>query len=234
MPTVSFKLDREKDAFNNWETSNKSSRLGNFSGYVPEYIRSISKDKEFNECKEEILSYLSKIHNSKIIQLTLESFQKSWSEIENEYFMRLENITKRRFSGNITAYLTTIMKCPYNFKEKWFMVSFFSNIPRAMVIIGHELFHIHFHIYFWDEIEKEIGYSKTDDLKEALTVLLNNEFKDMWLLEDNGYPQHRELRLFIEQQWIKNKDFNVLLENCIAYLKDDKYFYPHPLVTKNL
>src|SRR3989338_5251628 len=55
------------------------------------------------------------------------------------------------------------------------MVSFFSNIPRAMVIIGHELFHIHFHIYFWDEIEKEIGYSKTDDLKEALTVLLKNK-----------------------------------------------------------
>ena len=79
--------------------------------------------------------------------------------------------------------------------------------------------HLYFHRFYWKNIEKEIGKEKTGDLKEALTVLLNLEFKDLWFVEDEGYEEHKELREFITQEWKNNKDFEKLLEKCVEYLK---------------
>ena len=36
---------------------------------------------------------------------------------------------------------------------------------------------------------------------------------------DEGYPTHKELRKFIEEEWKKNKDFEALLKKCVSYLK---------------
>ena len=74
------------------------------------------------------------------------------------------------------------------------------------------------HKIYWDKIESQIGKDKTGDLKEALTVLLNLEFKDLWFVEDKGYESHKELRDFILEEWKKEKDFEKLLEKCIKFL----------------
>jgi hypothetical protein len=99
------------------------------------------------------------------------------------------------------------------------MVNAFGTIPGALNTMGHELLHFHFFEHYWNKIEKQIGNNKTDDLKEALTVLLNLEFKDLWFKYDQGYSNHQELRKFISQQWKKKKDFNLLLKKCVEYLK---------------
>ena len=57
------------------------------------------------------------------------------------------------------------------------------------------------------------------DLKEALTVLLNLEFKDILLAYDEGYGMHKELRDFISEEWKRKQDFNSLIDRCIEYLK---------------
>ena len=101
-----------------------------------------------------------------------------------------------------------------------FFVNFFSNIPHALDTAGHELMHIHIHnTDYWTKTEKEIGYDKTHDLKEALTELLNLEFKDLWIAEDRGYPNHTKLRKYISSQWKKEKDFDKLMENSIKWIK---------------
>jgi hypothetical protein len=100
------------------------------------------------------------------------------------------------------------------------MVSFFRDLTTALSICGHELLHIQFHNTYWGEIEKQIGKEKTADLKEALTVLLNIEFKDLWFIEDLGYDSHKELREFIAQEWGKKRDFDNLLSKSVMYLKD--------------
>ena len=79
--------------------------------------------------------------------------------------------------------------------------------------------HLQFHNTYWKEVEEKIGNRKTSDLKEALTVLLNLEFKDLWFVQDMGYDMHKELRDFISKQWKKKKDFNILLDKCIKHLK---------------
>ena len=99
------------------------------------------------------------------------------------------------------------------------MINFFSPIPHSLRTIGHEIMHFQFYKYFFNKIEKEIGKEKTEDLKEALTVLLNLEFRNLWLVEDKGYPKHKKLREFIEKEWKKEPDFKILLEKCVEYLK---------------
>lgn len=72
----------------------------------------------------------------------------------------------------------------------------------------HELWHFYTWSKFGDNEEQKIGVRKYNDMKEALTVLLNIECKHL-LPEgvlDMGYPQHQELRNRISELWKKNPD----------------------------
>jgi len=214
---VIFKFDKEKDLWNHWDKSNKSSSFGKFK--IHPRTLEICKGKEFEECKEELSNHLKRVHESKILEIFLESVEKSWKEVEEKFFRRMNNLMKKRFNKDIFAYLTTLSVCPYNVDEPSFMFSFFSTLTHSLKTCGHEIMHLYFHEFYWKDVEKEIGEKKTGDLKEALTVLLNQEFKDLWFVEDEGYEEHKKLREFIVNEWKKEKDFEKLLERCIKYLK---------------
>lgn len=216
---VIFKLDKEKDLWNYWDKSNRKSPWAEFK--IPERIKKICEGKKIEECKEELANYLSKIHNSKITFLFIESVEKAWKEIEEEFFRRMDKLMKWGYDMDINAYLTTAGTCPYDPDEPSFMFSLFSNLPSAIKTCGHEIMHLYFHKFYWDKIEKQIGEEKTADLKEALTVLLNLEFKDLWFVDDTGYECHKEIREFISTEWKKETDFEKLLDKCIAYLKNN-------------
>jgi hypothetical protein len=88
------------------------------------------------------------------------------------------------------------------------------------MIAGHELMHIHLHnTDWWKRVKRKMGQEKTHDLKEALTELLNLEFRNLWIVEDKGYPNHAKLREFISKKWKKDKDFDKLTDNCIKWIK---------------
>ncbi len=220
MVKLIFKFDIEKDLYNIWETCNKDSAWYNHKKNVSSTFLEICKSKKFDECKKELEDYRIRMYNSGLIKVFVDFIQKAWDKINDEFFKRLEKITKRKFKfETVNVYVTTVMRCPYNYKEPSFMVSFFRDISNALKTCGHELIHIQFHNTYWDKVEKQIGKEKTSDLKEALTVLLNLEFKDLWFVEDRGYDVHKELRKFITEEWEKEKDFEKLLNKCINYLK---------------
>ena len=60
----------------------------------------------------------------------------------------------------------------------------------------HELWHFYIWYKFGAEWTEKLGNQKYEDLKEALTVLLNAECNDLFPYgkEDAGYAQHKELR----------------------------------------
>jgi len=224
IPKLEFQFDKEKDLHNIWETCNSKSDYGhNFKKDVTQNILDICEDKDYKRCKKDLQKTMSPFYKNHLINRTLEAFEKSWKDIGKEYFVRLEKITKRKISFNeVNVYLTTSGRCPYNphGKPVHFFINFFSNIPTALTIAGHELMHIHIHnTDYWTKIENAIGYDKTHDLKEALTELLNLEFRDLWLADDFGYPGHTKLRKYISQQWNKNKDFEKLIELSIKWVK---------------
>ena len=217
MVKVEFLFDKEKDLWNNWHKSNWKSSWMDFN--INPKVKRICEGKKFEECKDELLEYLSKLQNSKIIKINIKSVEEAWRDIEERFFKRMNKIMKNEFKKNIFAYLTTLGICPYDSNEPSFMFSLFYPLPKALQTCGHEIMHLYFHRFYWDKVEKQIGKEKTADLKEALTVLLNLEFKDLWFVEDRGYESHQKLREFIKEKWEEEKDFEKLLDKCIKHLK---------------
>jgi hypothetical protein len=216
-PKVIFKFKKEEDLWNHWHQSEEGNTFNKNSQNNPK-IKKICEGKKFEECKDKLAEHLKQWHNSIFISLHLEAVEKAWRTVEEEFFKRMDKLMKNKFEGEINAYLTTSGTCPYDPDEPSFMFSLFYSIPNVAKTCGHEIMHLYFHKFYWNKIESEIGREKTADLKEALTVLLNLEFKDLWLVEDNGYEAHKELRNFIKEEWKKDKDFEKLLERCVNYL----------------
>ena len=217
MPKVIFKFDKEKDLWNHWHKSNWKSSWANFKIH-PE-IKKICEGKKLEECKEELSAHLSKLQESNIVRIEINSLKEYWREIEQEFFKRMDNLMKNNFDEDIIAYLTTLGVCPYDPDEPSFMFSLFYSLPHQLQTCGHEIMHLYFHKFYWKKVESQIGKEKTGDLKEALSILLNLEFRDLWFIEDQGYEPHKELRKFISEKWKEEKDFEKLLEKCINYLK---------------
>jgi len=220
MPKVIFKFDKEKDLKNIWETCNFNSNLYDFRKNVTSSVLRICEGKEFEKCKKEIEEHFKKIYESKLIPSFVEAINKCWKNINEEFFKRLKNIMKKPIcSEKFTGYVTTMGRCPYDIKEKSFMIPLFYSIPQIFQTTAHEIMHIQFHNTYWEQVENKIGKEKTADLKEALTVLLNLEFKDLWFVKDQGYESHQKLRKFIVKEWKKEPKFEILVERCIDYLK---------------
>jgi len=221
MPKVIFTFDKEKDLHNIWETCNfKSNWSNNFKRGLPSKVLELCEDKRFQECEKELKDYFLKIHKSELIVIFIKSVQEAWNKINDEFFKRLKKIMKKPIcSDKFIGYLTTAGRCPYDFQEYSFMFSLFYPLPNAILTTAHEIMHVQFHNTYWKKIEKQIGKEKTADLKEALTVLLNIEFQDLWFAEDQGYEPHKELRKFIEKEWKKEKDFDVLMKKCTRWIQ---------------
>jgi DNA-binding FrmR family transcriptional regulator len=220
MPKVTFVFDKEKDIWNVWSTANSKSKLFDFAKKLPQKVAEAAKGKSLEECREEIQKEYMDVYNSEILKIFINALNEAWQTIEKEYFSRIRKITGRDLSADrITGYVTTSPRCPYNEKENTFFCQFFSSLPSALQTAGHEIMHLHFHEHYMSKVENEVGKQKAQDLKEALSVLLNFEFKDLWSVEDRGYEIHKALRTFISTEWKKSHDFDLLLKNCIDYVK---------------
>lgn len=81
----------------------------------------------------------------------------------------------------------------------------------------HELWHFYTWYGLGADQEERISKEKYNDLKEALTVLLNVEYKDLLPegMTDTGYPQHQEIRQRILKYWEKDRNIQNLW-NCLV------------------
>ncbi len=223
LPILTFKINKERDILNAWELCNVSLPWAEPTEKKPleKNYKNLWKDRDFKECREEIWDSMRGLYNSEIVEAFRNSVEKSWKGLNQEYFSRLEKVTSKPiYAPNFTAYITTVGRCPYNIEDNSFMLSIRRPLLQCLRTSGHELMHLQFTHYFWKDIATQIGNTKTSDLNEALTTLLNLEFGDLWLVEDKGYPVHRELRSFIENQWKNNPNFDNLLEKSVDYLKN--------------
>lgn len=131
--------------------------------------------------------------------------QERWDPINAEFEKRAEKVFGVSIIDTISAYLTITGRFPYNIEKKLFFVS----VQRDSVnsIAMHELWHFYTWHKFGKEQMDELGPQKYNDIKEALTVLLNIEFADILNGEiDKGYTQHQELRKLIAEKWSETKD----------------------------
>lgn len=148
----------------------------------------------------------------------LENYKKEFGLISEEFEKIVQRVFGVALNEEITVYLTVNNRCPYSIKEKLFFVPI-AHVPPTRVMM-HELWHF----YTWQkfgasEMEK-LGPEKYNDIKEALTVLLNVECKHLLRAgeEDKGYPQHKELRNRILELWKQKPDIDYVWEEATKHV----------------
>jgi hypothetical protein len=205
---VNFTYDKEKDIWcllNKGKSSNNSQKpTKQYELLAAEYgenptteMASACIDNYFTGNKIDIQEHRGK-------------FQKDWKSIANEYQKRAEVIFSTTLPSDVTAYLTVNSRCPYSIENKYFYVSLQSFSVRETAM--HELWHFYTWYGLGTDQEEKLGKEKYNDLKEALTVLLNVTCKDLMSegASDSGYPQHKELREKIAEYWAKDKNIHPL------------------------
>lgn len=195
---LNFKYDIEKD-IENFIKSSKSVNSKKLTKAMEEYVDKYGQVFESDNLREFINEKLGNIDLEKV----LTEITDNWLKIESEFISRSEKIFGCTYPiEEVTVYLTLNSRCTYNTAEKYFFVS----IPRADIsnsIIMHELFHFYTKEVFGGVIHPE----KYNEIKEALTVILNIEYADlMGDHKDEGYSQHGGIRQKVLDLWSEGKN----------------------------
>lgn len=205
---VNFTYDKNKDV---WCLLNKGKSSNNSQNPTKQYEQLIGKYGE-NPTTETAAVFIDEyITENKIdIPHRIEDFQKDWENISVDFQKRAEAIFNVSLPSCITAYLTTNSRCPYSIEGSFFYVSFQSS--QATRTVMHELWHFYTWYGLGTDQEERLGKQKYNDLKEALTVLLNVECEDLLPggSVDAGYPQHQEIRERILEYWKKDRNIKNL------------------------
>ena len=224
MARVIFEINIKEDALNIVDSVLCGRHGGyDFSKNVSPELARIIKNNPKKKAIQIIYKKRQKFYkkNARFLRLALRQFGEAWDLISADFFKRLEKITKRPVcSKKFTACLTTTRRCPYNYKHFWFMVSL-SNPPIAILsTAAHEILHMQVIHGYKELFPKQIHDAKWAwDLIESLTFLLNEEFSDLLVVPDNGYPAHQKLRARLLKEWRKDKNFERFLPKAIEITK---------------
>ncbi len=212
---LNFTYDKEKDIWCLLTYGKKSVNSGLTTKAYDELIEKYGGNPSQEEASIFIDEYIStkNISTEKLIV----GYEKDWNLIKDTYQKRAEEIFGVFLHEDVTVYLTINNRCPYDLANNGFFISMSRPASTGKLTAMHELWHFYTWYAFGVTEEEKIGKQRYNDIKEALTVLLNIECKDLLPegVQDNGYPQHGELREKITQLWLEHKDLkkviNILL-----------------------
>lgn len=92
-------------------------------------------------------------------------------------------------------------------------------VPAGITNICHEIFHMQFLYYYENYCRKFLSEQQKENLKEAMTFILNTDFNDLIVCYDTGFPGHEKLRAKLKEVWLKEKDFKKFLDKAIKITK---------------
>jgi isopentenyldiphosphate isomerase len=235
MTNLQFQVNEESD-INIWLRflkSNKATYGLNFLELLPKEFLSKLLNKSEKEQKEIILEHIKQYYTEE----NLNKFRiDSYNKIKDKFDLiieRLEQIHNKKLPvKRIIVKYTTFTACPYIYQGKksqtygLYLNNLVIENNIQIMVFSHEVIHLFFHYYFEDYcLDKGLSKNQTSDLKEAITVLLNLELKDIIEIEDKGYLDHISLRQVISEIWQsqpKDKDFLQLLDNVIKIMKEEQ------------
>ena len=223
MSHINFYYSIDKDAENwidrifNQENITFISQKDIIDKYPKNLLNRIQAVNNYEEAKQIVTNFLKNdaINSNKafVIEEELKALKSSWKARENHFFVALEKILEKPiYTENFSGYLTTFFKCPYSEKENWFMINFWSSLPEQITTIAHEILHLQFLHQYRPILEKSLDEEKIQNLKEALTFLLNErEFNGVLLKQDKGYENHAILRENLKNLWRESREFHLFL-----------------------
>ncbi len=209
-----------RDVLNIYESAQNTAYGHSFSSIMDPVLVSAIKNVQFEKAKETILAHIAPIYDDKqIIANRLKDLAAVWSLVSDKFFVRLQEITGKPFPiQQVTGYFTTAPRLSYNFTEQWFFVPFRTPILLVPTKIAHELLHFHYYAYDEKDVLAHVTKEQSENIKEALTFLLNEAFSDILVPCDKGYDKHQKLRTHLQTVWQKNKSYDELINEAIKFI----------------
>jgi len=207
----------------------EKSNLAMYSYLSYSQAEKIKKAQNEQETRSVILEILQKWYdeNKLLIKLNSDALNKIWESKKEDYAKGIKKIYNKTLDWpEVSVYLSTFKRWPYNFSERWFIVGIRSGLEDQIGTICHELFHFVFYEYYANYCKDKVNDKQFDAIKEALVYLLNAEpFSKVISMPEFGHATQRELMKFIWKEYSKNPDnfnFQDLLDKAIEQVRLDK------------
>src|SRR3972149_7700132 len=229
---IIFGFNKEWE-LHNWASCSKiisydanGQRKWGFGGIPQEVEVLVEKNESEEKLQREIKKVLNKFvktHKAKcIIKDRSGRAEKRWKETGRECLLGLSKILDiplKEFEKEYRAYFTFGIRIP--FWGNQFMFNQFSDFPNTA---SHEIMHIEFLKKYSGYCSKKgLDQKQIDNLKEILTVLLNEDLAEFLYLPDRGSDSHKEIRRKVLRLYRKHKkakrDFPLFLNKVIALMK---------------
>lgn len=151
-------------------------------------------------------------------------------EYGEEIFLKFLCVTGIKYvPKNFGYFLNTTPVSLHNAKDKYISIGLHHEFASYPTVVIHELFHIFFYEYvetlqFRAALNKaRIEYPtehELDEIKEIVTVIINDVFQSIIDTSDAGYPNHQISRTAVFVHWCSERNFKTVILNAIeAYKK---------------
>ncbi len=206
MSKIIFKIDKNQDA-KNWQ------RVTNMVNLPHGLINVKNNQKKIKNFSAEEMKRLEK--NKQRLE---KYFKKNGSVI----FLSIEKLTKKPiYTNTFHVSFTTAGLMPYDISDSWFMIPAEKSTKKQITVIIHELYHLQVaHYYMKYCLMKGLSQKQFSELNEIVTFILTvSMLHKLNLPKDKSYPKHKKLIKELQRFWIKDKNFEKLLDKSISTIK---------------
>lgn len=210
---IKVKIDIKKDAWNWWHACNSHSFGMSWrkviNGQMQKKLLGVSKKSAYVY----LIPHLNKLYKKLNIKTKTKPIQEIFNQKKDLIFQLMEKATGRKvFRNDFTLYLTTLARAPYNYPQGDVWLPIIWSEERYIDVFLHELLHFQTYAYWRKDCPKKMNNEEFENLKEALTVILDEDFKSIISRNDMGYKVHKYLRRDLTKHWQKNKNFDRLVK----------------------
>ncbi|HQB50670.1 MAG TPA: hypothetical protein PLT32_00430 [bacterium] len=222
---IVLKIDKEKDAWNWWHAANHPSHGVAWSERIAQ--REIKEIIGLDQATAGniLLPFLDKYYqeNQDLLNSQLKVGQDLFNQKGQAAINKVVEIFGRPlYRDNFVGFLTTFPRCPYNYEAGYFWLCALWPAKCYLGTFLHELLHFQFIFYYQAEILPLLGKEKFERLKESLTVILNDEFRDFLCQSDQGYAIDQALRQRLFEKWQEDKSIDRLIDFGVMLTVDSK------------
>lgn len=217
---IIIKLDLEKDAWNWWNGCNKISHGVDWKTKINSNLRKEIVGKTQKDAYSFLIPYLENIYKNLNIDSYINDIQKGFSKNQSKIFERMHKVTNRPiYRDTFICFLTSFPRFPYNYEKGYIWISNKRPLDFQISVFIHELLHFQYFAYFGEKVWDELGPDMHEGIKEAMTIILNEEFKDITPVSHEGYEIYRDLSKKLLEIWGKTENMDKFIEKTIKELK---------------